>query len=62
MPDISMCSGLRNMIVCPKVSTCYRRTAKPSDRQSWFMVAPFGDDGECDKYWPTEEKEVEVLP
>lgn len=54
MPDICMCGATKNMIVCPKASTCHRRTATPSkDRQSWFMVAPFDlETGECEHYWP----------
>jgi len=47
MADISMCSGFE----CPLRDTCYRYTAKPSERQSWFIKPPYKD-GKCKEYWP----------
>lgn len=37
MPDITMCPGDK----CPRKSDCYRATATPSERQSYFAWAPF---------------------
>ena len=45
MPDISMCSGFE----CPLRETCYRYTAKPDERQSWFGKPPVKD-GKCEYY------------
>ena len=40
MPDITMCKDSE----CPKSETCYRFTAKPWERQSYFATSPrFGD-------------------
>jgi hypothetical protein len=36
MPDITMCTGER----CPLKQICYRHTAKPSERQSYFGQPP----------------------
>ena len=36
MADITMCRGEH----CPRAAKCYRHTATPSERQSWFTVAP----------------------
>jgi hypothetical protein len=36
MADITMCSGER----CPLKQICYRHTAKPSERQSYFAQSP----------------------
>lgn len=54
MPDISMCADHR----CPLRETCYRYTAKPTDR--WQRSGPFhllreGD--KCDYYWPVERED-----
>lgn len=40
--DITMCKGG----VCPIRKNCYRFTAKPSERQSYFMEIPYHS-GEC---------------
>lgn len=45
-PDISMCTGDK----CPTRETCYRYTAKPSPRQSYFVDPPIGADGECEYF------------
>ena len=39
MPDITMCPGFD----CPKMKTCYRHMASPSQRQSFFMNSPWKD-------------------
>ena len=63
MPDITMCKGEKlvglgpvpstrgvKTRACPQRDTCYRFTAKPSEfRQSYFMHAPFTEDG-CEHY------------
>ena len=36
MPDITMCTGER----CPLKQICYRHTATPSERQSYFGQPP----------------------
>jgi hypothetical protein len=46
MPDISMCTGGK----LPMCQHCYRRTAKPSERQSFFGTPP-DKDGKCEYYW-----------
>lgn len=47
MPDITMC----NARSCPLRNTCYRFTAQPGRRQSYF--AGFPSQGEsCTYYWP----------
>lgn len=46
MPDITLCPGTD----CPHKEKCYRYTAKPSEYQSYFMVAPVKD-GKCEMYW-----------
>jgi len=50
MPDITMCKGQIEEIVCPYKEKCYRFTAKASDYQSYFMELPLKDD-KCDHYW-----------
>ena len=49
MPDITMCSGER----CPLKQICYRHTAKPSERQSYFAQAPVLA-GACEYFWRAE--------
>ena len=44
-----MCSGEK----CPLKQICYRYTAKPSDRQSYFMEPPVLE-GTCDYFWRDE--------
>ena len=46
MPDITMCEGEG----CKTKNTCYRFTAKPSDRQSYFQGSPIKNNV-CDYYW-----------
>ncbi len=46
MPDITMCKGED----CESKYTCYRFTAEPSDRQSYFFGSPIENNG-CDYYW-----------
>lgn len=48
MPDFTMCGGT-TLHTC---SLCYRRTAKPSYRQSWFAEPPMDKNGECEHYMP----------
>jgi hypothetical protein len=45
MPDITKCKGEG----CEAKFTCYRFTAKPSMRQSYFMESPIRDGG-CEYY------------
>lgn len=50
MPDITMCNGHN----CPIRVNCYRYTAIPSDRQSYFLETPIRIENgklKCDHYW-----------
>lgn len=53
MPDITMCKGEN----CTIKEECYRFTAKPSERQAYFVESPctrkMGGTA-CDHYWPNE--------
>ena len=51
MPDISMCKGGE----CPLKETCYRYTAMPGERQSYFLIPPFRKGGACDYFWYNNE-------
>lgn len=53
MPDISMCAGG----VCPIRHNCYRFTAKPGARQSYFMEVPYHDEsGACSYFIEAKAK------
>lgn len=41
-----MCKGTE----CPVKHQCHRYTAKPTDRQSYFLKVPFRE-GQCLHYW-----------
>ena len=43
-PDISMCPGTG----CKVKETCYRYTATPGMRQSYFITPPLNEDDTCD--------------
>ena len=47
MPDITMCPGGD----CPMRHDCYRHTAEPSERQSYFVEPPWDGEG-CSRFWP----------
>lgn len=50
MPDITMCTGDG----CPLKNTCHRATAKPSERQPYFIDPPFKKKmggTACEYYW-----------
>lgn len=51
MADITMCDGTG----CPRKAQCYRYTARPSQRQSYFAKVPLNVDGSCDHFWTSEE-------
>lgn len=51
MPDISMCAGEG----CPIKKSCYRFTAKPLERQSYFESPPILN-GECAYYVEAKAK------
>lgn len=57
MPDITMCGGT-TFHLC---GLCYRRTAKPSYRQSWFSEPPLKDDGTCSEFIEPQHRDS-VLP
>lgn len=40
MPDITMCNAKCKVGPCPIKDMCCRYTAEPSDRQSYFAMAP----------------------
>lgn len=52
MPDISMCEGG----ACPMKAKCYRHTAKPSEyQQCWFVAPPFdAATGTCEHLVPVD--------
>lgn len=50
MPDTTMC----NDYSCPQFDKCYRAQAKPSMRQSYFVISPRDKEG-CSYFWPLEE-------
>lgn len=59
MPDITMCNGDD----CTKREACYRYTAMPHERQSYFVDPPFvfvADGIKCDHFWP-EKNKIEEL-
>lgn len=47
MPDITMCKGEG----CESKYTCYRFTAEPGSRQSYFKGSPIRFKTNCDYYW-----------
>jgi hypothetical protein len=49
MADITKCKDC----MCSLRETCYRYTAKPSDRQSYFIGTP-RNNNECEYYWETK--------
>ncbi len=51
MPDICMCKGEG----CTQKSLCYRHTAEPSKRQSYFAIVPLDQYGGCEHYAPNAE-------
>ena len=61
MPDIAMCTGEKNNMVCPLRESCYRHTAIANPLwQSYFTKPPFFEvsdkDGVfCDSYWKNDE-------
>jgi hypothetical protein len=57
MPDITMCKGQIDEIVCPYKDQCYRFTAKAGDYQSYFMELPLKDN-KCDYYWGKNEEDI----
>lgn len=50
MADITMCSG-GNL---PKCDSCYRKLAKESKNQSYFVETPAGQ-SDCSFYWEVDE-------
>lgn len=51
--DITMCSGKG----CDFKERCFRFTAKPSDRQSYFVNPPIKD-GKCDLFWGENQENI----
>lgn len=54
MPDIAMCSGKE----CPVRLHCYRHTAIPLERQSYFVNPPIKVENgklKCEYFWGGEE-------
>ena len=57
MPDITMCPGEKDDVVCLNRDACYRFTATPNEyRQSYFQVAPFDTPDKCE-YLDNENRE-----
>ena len=60
MPDITMCHGEMNGVVCQKRESCYRYTANPTPEwQSYFVDLPILDKntppGVCPVYWKNKQ-------
>ena len=53
MPDITMCKDRQ----CERKATCYRFTAKPSGRQSYFARSP-RDNDYCHHYWENLAQQI----
>jgi hypothetical protein len=53
MPDIAKCWGRE----CPVKEKCFRFTAKPSERQTYFANPPFID-GRCDFFWGETQESI----
>ena len=51
--DITMCSGKGGDFK----ERCFRFTAKPSDRQSYFVNPPIKD-GKCDLFWGENQENI----
>ncbi len=56
MPDITMCSGES----CPRRDRCWRHTAKPDSRQSYFAKPPLTADGGCIHFWENHDEPVHI--
>jgi hypothetical protein len=53
MPDIAMCHGEINGLVCQSRKICYRATVTPSEfRQAYFAILPMDKDGACKHFTP----------
>lgn len=50
MSDITKCPGAN----LPKCGSCYRKLAKESKNQSYFVEAPAGQ-SDCSFYWKVDE-------
>lgn len=46
-----MCTAVKDGKECPQKDSCKRYLAKPSEYQSYFVEAPFEEEG-CKHYWP----------
>ena len=58
MADITMCDG----IGCIVKRRCYRHLAVENQhRQSYFIKAPFKENGDCDYFWEYLKKETNEL-
>jgi hypothetical protein len=53
MPDIAKCWGRE----CPVKEKCFRFTAKPSERQTYFANPPMRD-GKCDFFWGDTQESI----
>lgn len=58
MPDIAMCTSDNGETTCPVREKCYRFKAIPNEyRQTYFSVAPFKTNEECQyqmEYYPKD--------
>lgn len=53
MPDITKCYGDE----CTVKDKCHRFTAKPSDRQAYFVNPPMKD-GMCEYFWGETQESI----
>lgn len=51
--DITMCSGKG----CDFKERCFRYTAKPSERQTYFATPPLKE-GKCDFFWGEVQESI----
>lgn len=56
MADITMCNGVN----CTIKQSCYRFTAKASERQSWAGFSQNPETGKCDDFWLDPRKAVKA--
>lgn len=59
MADITKCKG-EHFKICPIRDKCYRYTALSSELQSYFLVAPFNLNDQCDKFMKTEDNYIKI--
>jgi hypothetical protein len=61
--DIACCKGVKDDgQVCPKRDACFRYTSKKGQIESWFMEAPFKENGECEHFMSNKARDEPRKP